>query len=135
MFCFNFEKTALDTSTIAKAMAGRLAQTVGKQGLQAGRQAVRGIEAKTSQLAAKGSIGSAGQRTAALQSLVPKTQQAGAQVGAPPVAKAITPKAPAIATSAPAAGKSQMRINQPKYNVFKAQSDRLMNRNTPYSKM
>lgn len=108
MFSFNFEKLALKTETIASAMAGRIGKVVKNFGRDAGRNMVRNIEAKTSNLARAGSIRSAGQRSEALKSLVP--------------AHAQKPKIKNI-------------VEKPKYDVFKARSDIIPKRNIPYGQV
>jgi hypothetical protein len=132
MFCKSFEKIAINTSTIAskfsKTISGAMKPLGGvatPAGRAAGNSAVRAIESHSAQLASKGSITSAGQRTDALRSLVPKSEKpagntlnyATMKMNNP--APVSTPKPPATA----------------KPDVFKQNSDRMLRRNTGYSEV
>lgn len=127
MFYQYFEKTALETSTIARAFKGAISRAKAAGGNVAGAAAIRNIEAKSAKLGEKGMMEAQGQRGEALRSLLPKPAKEQGNVLDYSKFKASAGQAKPLPVQQPA---SQIRPS-----VFEQNKSTMLKRNTPYSQV
>jgi hypothetical protein len=134
MFCNMFEKTAISTGMIQGALAKRIGSAVSSGGKAAGTGVIRSFEAKTSNLAGKGMIPSAGQRSDALHGMVRDVKAVAPQSIQKPVGDTLDYSKMKV-NKLPSTRQVSQKPSAPIGNVRKLQASNLLIKHTPYAEL